>query len=111
MTSQAIIDAAREHLTRAQYDAWRLELAGNGTRRIALLLDISRAAAIDRLDNAYRTLRRNNIHQDASGHWYQDASVRAQEATRREDTLQTGEPMGQPVETRGNAYRRKDSPA
>lgn len=61
---------AQRELTDAQLAAWQLELAGHGHRRIALQLDLSRAAVRDRLDNAYRTLRRHGIRQDASGNWY-----------------------------------------
>lgn len=57
-------------LTPAQLDAWKLELAGYGTRRIAATLGISRTSAVDRLDNAYRRLTDAGITQDASGHWH-----------------------------------------
>jgi DNA-binding CsgD family transcriptional regulator len=71
---------AETHLTPAQLVAWKLELNGNGTRRIALLLDISRGSVVDRLDNAYRTLRRNGITQDEHGNWHHMPTQDSQEA-------------------------------
>lgn len=61
---------AEHHLTQAQLDAWKLDLNGYGTRRIAIELNISRAAAIDRLTSAYRNLRAHGVRQDASGHYH-----------------------------------------
>ena len=70
LTNQHVIHAARLELTSNQFAAWHLSLEGHGTRWIALQLDISRAATIDRLDAASRKLRKAGIYQDASGNWH-----------------------------------------
>lgn len=69
---EPIRQIARTHLAPGQLEAWQHELAGLRPRRIALELDLSRAAVIDRLDGAYRNLRRHGVYQDASGNWYLD---------------------------------------
>lgn len=66
---------AQNVLTPKQLEAWKLELAGYGTRRIAEHLSISRASTIDRLDSAYRRLHAAGIRQDASGHYHQETAA------------------------------------
>jgi hypothetical protein len=70
LTNPHVIHAARLELTPAQFEAWNLSLQGYGTRWIALQLNISRAAAIDRLDAAALKLRKAGIWQDATGNWH-----------------------------------------
>lgn len=57
-------------LTAKQLEAWKLELAGMGTRRIADALDIHRSTVLDRLAGAHRRLAKAGVRQDGSGHWY-----------------------------------------
>lgn len=66
----AIQAIATQHLTQRQLAAWQLDLAGHGTRRIAIILDISRSTAAEHLTAAYRNLRTHGVRQDASGHYH-----------------------------------------
>ncbi len=53
---QTLRETAEAVLTDKQLDVVKLSLDGAGTGRIARALGISRSAARDRLDNAYRKL-------------------------------------------------------
>lgn len=61
-------------LAPGQLEAFKLELLGYGTRRIALELDLSRGAVTDRLTGAHRNLLRAGIRQDGSGQWRKEAA-------------------------------------
>lgn len=69
---QDIRTTAEKALYPGQLEAWKLELAGLGTRAIAHHLGISRASTIERLEGAYRRLTAAGITQDASGHYRQE---------------------------------------
>lgn len=66
-----IRDTAETVLTGKQLEAWKLELAGLGTRRSAEHLNLSRTTVVDRLNTTYRKLTAAGITQDASGNWHQ----------------------------------------
>jgi FixJ family two-component response regulator len=61
---------ALEHLTENQFRAWSLSIAGTSQRSIAYALDISRTTANDRLDAAWRTLRKHGIMVTPDGRPY-----------------------------------------
>lgn len=65
---------AQQTLTQPQLEAWKLELAyqgtGRGTRTIANHLGITRAALIERLNSAHHKLDHAGVRQDASGNYY-----------------------------------------
>jgi DNA-directed RNA polymerase specialized sigma24 family protein len=56
-----ILHIANTHLTEKQADAWLLHQQGCSIRYIAYHLDISRTTAGDRIDSAWRTLRKHGI--------------------------------------------------
>jgi len=65
-----VIQTAVDTLTPKQFDAWYLAAVKHlGTRAISVALNISRGAAVDRLDSAARKLRKVGVYQDGSGHW------------------------------------------
>jgi len=61
---------ALEQLTENQFRAWSLSIAGMSQRSIAYALDISRTTANDRLDAAWRTLRKHGIMVTPDGRPY-----------------------------------------
>lgn len=65
-------EIAKRELTEKQLEAFKLELAGMSLRGIASALDIDRRAVRDRLDAAYRRLRRAGVRQTSSGGWILD---------------------------------------
>ena len=70
-------EIAEQVLTQKQLEAFKLELAGLGTRAIAHSLSASRESIRDRLRAAARRLHDAGVHQDASGHWHIDEEVAA----------------------------------
>ena len=65
-----ILETAREHLTRLQFQAWRWQLDGMSQREIAYRLDRSRTTITDTLDAAWRTLRKHGIMVTPDGRPY-----------------------------------------
>lgn len=61
---------AETALTPKQLEAWKLELAGHGTRRIAIHLRITRSSVQSRLDHAHHALHAAGVRQTANGTWY-----------------------------------------
>lgn len=61
---------ALDVLTENQFRAWSLSIAGTSQRSIAYALDISRTTANDRLDAAWRTLRKHGIMVTPDGRPY-----------------------------------------
>lgn len=55
---------ARATLTERQWQVWALHIAGCGTRRIELMLGISRSVVREHLDAATRRLARNGVVND-----------------------------------------------
>ena len=68
---------ALEQLTENQFRAWSLSIAGMSQRSIAYALDISRTTANDRLDAAWRTLRKHGIMVTPDGRPYLTTEVEA----------------------------------
>jgi DNA-binding NarL/FixJ family response regulator len=56
-----ILETARAELTPPQFIAWKLHTDGNSTRSIAYALDLSRTTITDRIDAAWRTLRKHGV--------------------------------------------------
>lgn len=67
--SPEVQQLAEDVLTEKQLQAWKLELAGLSLHEISRHLDLSRAAIKERLDGAYRKLRKSGLTQDGSGAW------------------------------------------
>jgi predicted naringenin-chalcone synthase len=65
-----ILRIANQHLTQKQADAWLLHQQGTSIRAIAYYLDISRTTAGDRIDAAWRTLRKHGIMSTPDGRPY-----------------------------------------
>lgn len=61
---------ATQALTGKQLQAWKMELAGVGTRTAATHLGISRRSYLDRLENTHRRLYNRGIRRRAEGSWY-----------------------------------------
>lgn len=70
LLAEPVRAAAVAALTEKQLEAWKLELAGYGLRRIGWELDLSRGAVADRIAAAHLNLRRAGVWQDASGNWH-----------------------------------------
>ena len=62
-----ILTIANTVLTEKQADAWLLHQQGCSIRYIAYHLDISRTTAGDRIDSAWRVLRKHGIIATADG--------------------------------------------
>lgn len=109
-----ILDHARTVLEPAQLEAWMYYELGQtmrpvrGVRWVAMQLDLDPSSVNGRLTRAARRLRNAGIWQDASGNWHHNASVRAQEARRREDTPQEGIGSDQP-DLSAETLTRKDA--
>ena len=65
-----ILELAEVTLTERQYDVWRCHLNGQSQRAIAYRLDLSRTTITDRLDAAWRTLRKHGIMVTPDGRPY-----------------------------------------
>ena len=61
---------ALEQLTENQFRAWSLSIAGMSQRSIAYALDVNRTTITDRLDAAWRTLRKHGIMVTPDGRPY-----------------------------------------
>ncbi len=71
MTIDPRIDAiARDVLTENQLRAWTLSVTGMSQRSIAYALDVNRTTITDRLDAAWRTLRKHGIMVTPDGRPY-----------------------------------------
>ena len=67
---QRIVTIAKEHLTVNQMNVWWLAQQGYSQRAIAYKLDLSRTTITDRLDAAWRTLRKHGIMVTPDGRPY-----------------------------------------
>ncbi len=65
-----ILEIANANLTIAQLEAWHMSVNGISQRGIAYRLDISKTTATDRLDAAWRTLRKHGIMVTPDGRPY-----------------------------------------
>ena len=74
---QRILDIAQRELTIAQLEAWHMSINGISQRGIAYRLDISKTTATDRLDAAWRTLRRHGIMVTPDGRPYLEEHTNA----------------------------------
>jgi hypothetical protein len=72
-----ILETARSELTAPQFVAWKLHIDGHSTRAIAYSLDLSRTTITDRLDAAWRTLRKHGIMVTPDGRPYLTTEVEA----------------------------------
>jgi DNA-binding CsgD family transcriptional regulator len=63
-------DVAADVLSQRQLEAWKLELAGNSIRAIAVIQSVSRTTARDRLRDARRRLRDAGVVQSTTGKYY-----------------------------------------
>lgn len=70
-----ILELAREHLSAAQLEAWRMHIDGYSQRAIGYHLDVSRTTVTDRLDAAWRTLRRHGVLVTPDGRPYLQGPV------------------------------------
>ena len=70
-------DIAARELTAKQREAWELELAGYGMTRIGRKLEITKGAAMARIDGAHLKLRKAGVRQDEFGKWYVSEEVAA----------------------------------
>lgn len=62
-------DVIQEVLTVKQLEAFQLECSGLGMMRIARYLEITKGAAVSRIENAHLKLRKAGVRQDESGQW------------------------------------------
>jgi DNA-binding transcriptional regulator LsrR (DeoR family) len=72
-----IYDIARTNLTRGQFLAWDWHIHGESQRAIAYRLDISRTTVSDRLDAAWRILRKHGVMVTPDGQPYLATEVEA----------------------------------
>ena len=78
MTIDPRIDAiARDVLTENQLRAWTLSVTGMSQRSIAYALDVNRTTITDRLDAAWRTLRKHGIMVTPDGRPYLEEHTNA----------------------------------
>jgi hypothetical protein len=70
-------EIAERVLTEKQLEAFKLELAGWGMQRIARHLEITKGAAVSRIDNAHLKLRKAGVRQNQFGEWYLSEEVAA----------------------------------
>ena len=81
-----ILEIANANLTIAQLEAWHMSvngisqrgiIDGHSTRAIAYSLDLSRTTITDRLDAAWRTLRKHGIMVTPDGRPYLEEHTNA----------------------------------
>ena len=76
MIAPAVLEIAENVLTPAQLEAWRMQLDGYSQRAISYHLDVGRTTVTDRLDGAWRALRRHGVLVTPDGRPYLSEPLR-----------------------------------